>query len=143
MTEDKTTLSTAEVDAELPALEGWRRDGIILARDFVFANFKDITSFLNHLTRTITEQNHHPDFFPRYRQAHHRRLGNNPQRRGRHRSRISSSPARSMSGGRGAERTTGRRGPRTQGVSPYEKRLTPRPLDSPAKQPEGDFKNAS
>ena len=31
----------------------------------------------------------------------------------------------------------------TEGVSPYEKRLTPRPLDSPAKQSEGGFKNAS
>ncbi|MCY3668912.1 MAG: 4a-hydroxytetrahydrobiopterin dehydratase, partial [Gemmatimonadetes bacterium] len=62
MTEDKTTLSAAEVDAELQTLEGWSRDGIIISRDFVFANFKDITSFLNHLTHTITEQNHHPDF---------------------------------------------------------------------------------
>ncbi len=62
MTEDKTTLTAAEVDAELQTLDGWSRDGIIISRAFVFANFKDITSFLNHLTRTITEQNHHPDF---------------------------------------------------------------------------------
>ena len=62
MTEDKTTLTAAEVDAELQTLAGWSRDGIIISRDFVFTNFKDITSFLNHLTRTITEQNHHPDF---------------------------------------------------------------------------------
>ena len=62
MTEDKTTLSAAQVDAELQTLAGWSRDGIVISRAFVFANFKDITSFLNHLTRTITEQNHHPDF---------------------------------------------------------------------------------
>ena len=62
MTEDKTTLSATEVDAELQTLAGWSRDGIIISRDFVFANFKDITSFLNHLTKTITDQNHHPDF---------------------------------------------------------------------------------
>ena len=62
MTEDKTTLTAAEVDAELQTLAGWSRNGIIISRDFVFTNFKDITSFLNHLTRTITEQNHHPDF---------------------------------------------------------------------------------
>ena len=62
MTEDKTTLTAAEVDAELETLSGWSRDGIIISRDFVFENFKDITSFLNHLTKTITDQNHHPDF---------------------------------------------------------------------------------
>ena len=62
MTENKTPLSAAEVDAELQTLAGWSRDGIIISRDFVFANFKDITSFLNHLTKTITDQNHHPDF---------------------------------------------------------------------------------
>ena len=62
MTEDKTNLTAPEVDAELETLSGWSRDGIIISRDFVFENFKDITSFLNHLTKTITDQNHHPDF---------------------------------------------------------------------------------
>ena len=62
MTEDKTALTAAEVDSELETLSGWSRNGIIISRDFVFENFKDITSFLNHLTKTITDQNHHPDF---------------------------------------------------------------------------------
>lgn len=62
MTENKITLSADEVDVELQTLAGWSRDGIIISRDFVFTNFKDITSFLNHLTKTITDQNHHPDF---------------------------------------------------------------------------------
>ncbi len=61
-TEDKTVLSPEEVDEELKNLEGWGRDGIIISRDFVLANFKDITSFLNHLVKTITDMNHHPDF---------------------------------------------------------------------------------
>ncbi len=62
MTENKSNLSAAEVDDQLRTLVGWSRDGIIISRDFVFDNFKDITSFLNHLTHTITTQNHHPDF---------------------------------------------------------------------------------
>ena len=62
MSEDKIVLTPEAVDEELKTLEGWSRDGIIISRDFVFANFKDITSFLNHLTKTITDQNHHPDF---------------------------------------------------------------------------------
>jgi 4a-hydroxytetrahydrobiopterin dehydratase len=61
-TEDKTTLTLVEVDAELGTLTGWRREGVVISRAFSFANFGDITSFLNHLVGTITEQNHHPDF---------------------------------------------------------------------------------
>lgn len=60
--EDKTVLSPAQVDEELKILEGWVRSEAVLSRNYVFRNFRDITSFLNHLTRTITEQNHHPDF---------------------------------------------------------------------------------
>jgi pterin-4a-carbinolamine dehydratase len=60
--EDKTVLSPAQVDEELKTLEGWNRSEAVLSRNFVFRNFRDLTAFLNHLTRTITEQNHHPDF---------------------------------------------------------------------------------
>lgn len=60
--EDKSVLNAAQVDEELETLEGWARSEAVLSRSFVFRNFRDITSFLNHLTRTITEQNHHPDF---------------------------------------------------------------------------------
>ena len=60
--EDKTTLSAAQVDAVLPTLEGWTRSEAVLARTFVFPNFSEITTFLTHLVRTMTEQNHHPDF---------------------------------------------------------------------------------
>jgi pterin-4a-carbinolamine dehydratase len=34
----------------------------VLARHFVFHTFEEITAFLTHLVRTITVQNHHPDF---------------------------------------------------------------------------------
>jgi len=60
--EDKTVLTVGEVDAELETLTGWRRDKAVISRTFSFAHFGDITSFLNHLVQTITEQNHHPDF---------------------------------------------------------------------------------
>jgi pterin-4a-carbinolamine dehydratase len=62
MSEDKTVLSAADVDRELKTLEGWTRSEAVLSRNFVFKNFRDITSFLNHLVKSITEQNHHPDF---------------------------------------------------------------------------------
>ena len=60
--EDKTALSDAQVDGELTSLEGWQRDGTLIRRDFVLANFVDITAFLKHLVDTIATQNHHPDF---------------------------------------------------------------------------------
>ena len=60
--ENKTALSAAQVDAELPTLEGWTRSEAMLVRHFVFHNFEEITAFLTHLVRTITAQNHHPDF---------------------------------------------------------------------------------
>ena len=60
--EDKTILSIEEVDRELETLEGWTREDVVISRDFTFTKFKDITSFLNHLVRTITDMNHHPDF---------------------------------------------------------------------------------
>lgn len=62
MIEDKTKLTAEEVDAELASLVGWQREGTVISRAFTMTNFKDITAFLNHLVRTITEQNHHPDF---------------------------------------------------------------------------------
>ncbi|HCN10165.1 MAG TPA: hypothetical protein DIT01_19735 [Lentisphaeria bacterium] len=60
--EDKTTLTDEQIDAELATLDGWRRDGIFMKKDFIFANFKEINAFLPHLTATIVAQNHHPDF---------------------------------------------------------------------------------
>jgi len=60
--EDKSTLSTAEVDEALASLDGWTRDDLMIQRDFVLANFCQITAFLQHVVGTIAAQNHHPDF---------------------------------------------------------------------------------
>ena len=60
--ENKTALSAAQVDDALQTLEGWSRSEAVLTRHFVFHDFEEITAFLTHLIRTITTQNHHPDF---------------------------------------------------------------------------------
>lgn len=60
--EDKTTLDEQTIQAALRKLNGWEQEGISLKKIFYFDNYRDITSFLNHLVNTITEQNHHPDF---------------------------------------------------------------------------------
>jgi pterin-4a-carbinolamine dehydratase len=60
--ENKTALSAVQVDDALRTLEGWSRSEMVLTRNFVFHDFEEITAFLTHLVRTITMQNHHPDF---------------------------------------------------------------------------------
>jgi pterin-4a-carbinolamine dehydratase len=60
--ENKTAVSAAQVDDALQTLEGWSRSETVLTRNFVFRDFEEITAFLTHLVRTITTQNHHPDF---------------------------------------------------------------------------------
>jgi pterin-4a-carbinolamine dehydratase len=60
--ENKTALSADQVDEALQTLAGWTRNEAVLARHFVFHDFEEITAFLAHLVRTITAQNHHPDF---------------------------------------------------------------------------------
>lgn len=62
MAEDKSRLNEEEIVAQVQALQGWQRHGIMIRRDFVMANFSDITAFLQHLVGTIAAQNHHPDF---------------------------------------------------------------------------------
>ncbi|MBL4889395.1 MAG: 4a-hydroxytetrahydrobiopterin dehydratase [Candidatus Lindowbacteria bacterium] len=62
MGENKARLTDDETDIELQKLEGWRREGIFLKKDYIFENFKQINAFLPHLTTTIVSQNHHPDF---------------------------------------------------------------------------------
>jgi pterin-4a-carbinolamine dehydratase len=60
--EKKTALRAAQVDATLPTLAGCTRSEAVLARYLVFHTFEEMTAFLTHLVRTITAQNHHPDF---------------------------------------------------------------------------------
>jgi pterin-4a-carbinolamine dehydratase len=60
--EDKRLLSLDEIDQSLSLLQGWQRENSLLKKEFTFSNFREITSFLNHLVQTITLQNHHPDF---------------------------------------------------------------------------------
>ena len=63
MTENKTAINTEALKRNIKSLKGWglRKDTVIEC-NYTFNNFKDITTFLNHLVNTITELNHHPDF---------------------------------------------------------------------------------
>ena len=62
MKENKTELMEKEIENNLRLLDGWEREGDYLKKTFQFDNFSDINKFLPHLTKTIVEHNHHPDF---------------------------------------------------------------------------------
>ncbi|MFH1568941.1 MAG: 4a-hydroxytetrahydrobiopterin dehydratase [Gemmatimonadota bacterium] len=60
--QDDTRLTDDQIADVLGRLEGWRRDGVLLVKDFEFATWKDVNRFLPYLGKTIAALNHHPDF---------------------------------------------------------------------------------
>ena len=54
-------LSDAEIDKRLGALDGWRRDGEAIVKEFDNGDFKGSVDFVNRLTPDAEEMNHHPD----------------------------------------------------------------------------------
>tara|TARA_B100000579_G_scaffold431691_1_gene447187 strand:+ start:134 stop:442 length:309 start_codon:yes stop_codon:yes gene_type:complete len=63
MAENKTVVDAETLKRNIKELDGWGlKKNTVIERNFTFNNFKDITTFLNHLVNTITELNHHPDF---------------------------------------------------------------------------------
>jgi 4a-hydroxytetrahydrobiopterin dehydratase len=54
-------LSDAEIDERLGGLDGWRRDGEAIVKEFDNGDFKGSVDFVNRLTPEAEEMNHHPD----------------------------------------------------------------------------------
>jgi len=59
-----SVLSDEDVQARLAELdEGWEKYGNSLRREFKFDDFSGAVEFVNRLTPTANELNHHPDVF--------------------------------------------------------------------------------
>jgi len=59
-----SVLSDEDVKARLAELgEGWEKYGNSLRREFKFDDFSGAVEFVNRLTPTANELNHHPDVF--------------------------------------------------------------------------------
>jgi 4a-hydroxytetrahydrobiopterin dehydratase len=59
-----SVLSDEDVQARLAELdEGWEKYGNSLRREFKFDDFSGAVEFVNRLTPTADELNHHPDVF--------------------------------------------------------------------------------
>jgi 4a-hydroxytetrahydrobiopterin dehydratase len=59
-----SVLSDEDVQARLGELgDGWEKYGNSLRREFKFDDFSGAVDFVNRLTPTANELNHHPDVF--------------------------------------------------------------------------------
>jgi 4a-hydroxytetrahydrobiopterin dehydratase len=54
-------LSDSEIDDRLGGLDGWRRSGEAIVKEFDNGDFKGSVEFVNRLTPEAEEMNHHPD----------------------------------------------------------------------------------
>jgi 4a-hydroxytetrahydrobiopterin dehydratase len=54
-------LSDEEIDSKLAGLEGWRRDGDAIAKDFSRGDFVGSVRFVDALVGPAEEMGHHPD----------------------------------------------------------------------------------
>jgi 4a-hydroxytetrahydrobiopterin dehydratase len=54
-------LSDEQIEQELAALEGWKREGDAIERVFELDDFKGSVDFVNRLTPEAEDMNHHPD----------------------------------------------------------------------------------
>jgi 4a-hydroxytetrahydrobiopterin dehydratase len=54
-------LGEEEVEARLGELEGWRREGDSIVREFKLDDFMGSVDFINRLTPVAEDMNHHPD----------------------------------------------------------------------------------
>ena len=54
-------LSDEEIEQGLAELDGWERAGEAIERTFELDDFKGSVDFVNALTPTAEEMNHHPD----------------------------------------------------------------------------------
>ena len=54
-------LGEEEIEARLGELEGWRREGGAIVKEFKLDDFVGSVDFINRLLPVAEEMNHHPD----------------------------------------------------------------------------------
>jgi 4a-hydroxytetrahydrobiopterin dehydratase len=54
-------LNDAEIDERLGELDGWKRSGDAIVKEFDNGDFKGSVDFVNRLTPEAEEMSHHPD----------------------------------------------------------------------------------
>jgi 4a-hydroxytetrahydrobiopterin dehydratase len=54
-------LGDADIERALSDLDGWRREGDAIERDYEFADFAGAMAFVNRVAEVAEAANHHPD----------------------------------------------------------------------------------
>jgi len=54
-------LSEEQINALLPRIPGWHRDGDQIVRDLKFENFQSAMNFVNRVAAEAEAMDHHPD----------------------------------------------------------------------------------
>lgn len=54
-------LTEEQINQNLAAAEGWRREGDEIVREFKFADFKAAMAFVNRVAEEAEAMDHHPD----------------------------------------------------------------------------------
>jgi 4a-hydroxytetrahydrobiopterin dehydratase len=62
-------LSPTEIDERLRELEGWRRDGDAITKQYTFDGFPAAVAFVSRLVPGAESADHHPDITINYRRV--------------------------------------------------------------------------
>ena len=59
-------LTEAEIDARLPGVAGWRKEGAAIRKEYRLADFKAAMVFVNRVAELANAADHHPDILINY-----------------------------------------------------------------------------
>lgn len=62
-------LSDAQIEAALPGLPGWKREGDAMVKTFRFPSFKEAIAFVDRVAAAMDAADHHADILIRYRRV--------------------------------------------------------------------------
>lgn len=63
------TLSTADAQARLRSLDGWRLDGQTIVKQYTFSGFPEAVAFVSRLVPGAEAADHHPDITINYKRV--------------------------------------------------------------------------
>jgi 4a-hydroxytetrahydrobiopterin dehydratase len=63
------TLTRAEVEQRLKALDGWTLEGNAIKKQYVLKDFPDAVAFVNRLVPGAEAADHHPDILINYKRV--------------------------------------------------------------------------
>ena len=62
-------LNDAQIDERLARLNGWRREGDAISKQYTFAGFPDAVGFVTRLVPGAEAADHHPDISINYKRV--------------------------------------------------------------------------